>query len=75
MKTTPRHTATEPNPLHPDRLMEHERHAERHKLLAMARMRTLRCECGKIYQVGRDSSLHFRAEQSGTAGPTQRTSA
>ena len=75
MKTTPRHAATGPNPLHPDRMTAHERRTELYGLLATAIVRLLQRDRDNTFADGGDSSLHFRPEQSGTAGPTQRRSA
>ena len=64
-----------PNPLHPDRMTAHERRTELYGLLAKAVVRLIGHDRDHPSQNSGDSSLHFRPEQSGTAGPTQRRSA
>ena len=64
-----------PNPLHPDRMTAHERRTELYGLLARAVVRLLERDRSHLSRADGDSSLHFRPEQSGTAGPTQRRSA
>jgi len=63
-----------PNPLSPDRMTAHERRTELYGLLAMAVVRLKERERGHLSLDTGDCSLHFRPEQSGTAGPTRRRS-
>ena len=63
------------NPHHPDRMTAHERRTELNCLLATAVVRLVQRDHHDTFAESRDSSLHFRPEQSGTAGPTQRRSA
>ena len=60
------------NPLHPDGMTAHERRTELNGLLATAVVRLVQRNRDDTVADGGDSSLHFRPEQSGTAGPTQR---
>ena len=64
-----------PNPLPPDRMTAHERRTELYGLLATAVVRLVQRDRDDTVADGGDSSLHFRPEQSATAGPTQRRSA
>ena len=64
-----------PNPLSPDRMTAHERRTELYDLLATAVVRLKERERGHLSRNTGDCSLHFRPEQSGTAGPTRRRSA
>lgn len=64
-----------PNPLHPDRMTAHERRNELYDLLATAVVRLKERERSHLSRNTGDCSLHFRPEQSGTAGPTRRRSA
>ena len=64
-----------PNPLPPDRMTAHERRTELNGLLATAVVRLVQRDHHDTFAESRDSSLHFRCEQSGTATPTQRRSA
>ena len=75
MTKTPRHAATGPNPLHPDRMLAHERRTELYGLLATAVVRFAGRDRDHPSQKTGDSSLHFPPKQSGTATPTQRRSA
>jgi len=65
----------QPNPIHPDRMSAHERRTELYGLLATAVVRLVQRDRDDTFADDGDSSLHFRPEQSGTAGPTQRRSA
>ena len=64
-----------PNPLHPDHMTAHERRTEFYGLLAKAVVRLVDRDRDPLSQNNGDCSLHFRPEQSGTAGPTHRRSA
>ena len=64
-----------PNPLHPDRMTAHERRTELYGLIATAVVRLIDRDRDDLSQKAGDCSLHFRPEQSGTAGPTRRRSA
>ena len=64
-----------PNPLHPDRMTAHERRTELYGLLATAVVRLIDRNRDNLSEKSGDCSLHFRLEQSGTAGPTRRRSA
>ena len=75
MTKIPRHAATGPNPLHPDRMTVHERRTELYGLLATAVVRLLGRDRDLPSRKMGDSSLHFPPKQSGTAAPTQRRSA
>jgi len=67
--------ASGPNPINPDRMTAHDRRTELYGLLAAAVVRLVQRDHHDKFTESRDSSLHFRPEQSGTAGPTQRRSA
>ncbi len=64
-----------PNPLHADLMSPNERRTELYALLATGLVRLLDHQRDQTSEDGGDSSLHFRPEQSGTAGPTHRRSA
>ena len=61
-----------PNPLHPDKMSPAERRAEIGRILAAGIIRLINANQAKRSVQDGDRSLHFRPNQSGTAGPTQR---
>ncbi len=63
-----------PNPLHPDKISPAERRAEIGRILAAGIIRLINANQAKRSVGDGDGSLHFRPNQSGTAGPTQRKS-
>lgn len=75
MSRNPSNPSSGPNTLNPDRMSAYERRTELYGLLATAVMRLVQRDRDDTFADGGDSSLHFRPEQSGTAGPTQRRSA
>ena len=64
-----------PNPLAPDLMTPSERRAELCRILAAGIVRSCLNKSLQDAVNTRDSSLHFRLEQSGTVGPTHRRSA
>ena len=71
MKTTPRHTATGPNPLHPDRMTAHERRAELCSILARGILRQKSVNSRQLSAQDREFPLHNSADRSGSATPIQ----
>ena len=65
----------QPNPLHPDKMTIHERRAALGRILATGLLRLINANQARRSVKDGDRSLHFRPNQSGTAGPTQRRSA
>ena len=61
-----------PNPLHPDKMSPAERRAEIGRILAAGIIRLINANQARRSVKDGDRSLHFRPNQSGTAGPTQR---
>ena len=64
-----------PNPLAPDLMTPSERRAELCRILAAGIVRSCLNKSLQDDVNTRHSSLHFRLDQSGTAGPTHRRSA
>ena len=61
-----------PNPLNPDRMTPKERLAEVNRLLALGLIRLRMRESRQVSDLNGESSLHFRATQSGHAKPKPR---
>ena len=72
MKNTAQNSCSSPNPLHPDRMTVHERHAELCGLLALGLVRLLGQDGRKVSDNTGERCLHYPSNQCRHATPTHR---